>query len=360
MKKLISASLFIFVSIAAILTGCSEELITNNPVLSTKGIYVLYEGSFGQPQSYDYGFVNTDSNIVSANVYQNSNGGAALNAYPNGMQLIDGKLFIVSQGNFAQSGTIYKIDAGTNQLISSKNFGTNPYSLVAGRSGLFYVTNTASDYVSVLDNNLNIIADSLKVGFNPSDLVSYGNYIYVAKQSYTFENSLAIINITNNNVQKVFFNTPPVSVETAENRIHVSTYSGKTIYSIAQQNNTIVDSTKLSITEPAIGTIVSLDYRTMFVLGVPDTTFGYNIGKRIYKVDIETKTIDPSFNIIFTGNDDAYGISYNALESRLYVANSKSGAGNGEIRVYDNSGNLVNTFPDIGGKFPKRIVFKTF
>ncbi len=359
MKKLILASLFAFASIVTILTGCGEEIVTNNPVLSTKGIYVLYEGSFGQPQSYDYGFINTDSNVVKPNVYQNSNGGAALNAYPNGMQLIGGQLFIVSQGNFGLAGTIYKIDAGTNQLISTKNFGTNPYNLVTATNGSFYVTNTASDYVSVLDNNLNVITDSIRVGFNPSDLVSYGNYVYVAKQSYTFENSLAVIDITNNSVQKMFFNTPPVSVEITENRVHVSTYSGKTIYSIVQQLNTIIDSTKLNISEPAIGTIVAMSNRIMFVLGVPDTAFGYNIGKRIYKVDLETKTVDPSFNIVFTGNDDSYGISYNPLESRLYVANSKSGSGNGEIRVYDNSGNLITTYPDIGGKFPKRIVFKT-
>lgn len=361
MKKLTMAFLFVFASLLVFTSfnGCGDEdVVTNNPVTTTKGVFVLYEGSFGQPTSYDYAFINTDSNTVNANVYQNSNSGANLNAVPDGMQLVDGKLYIVCQGNFGLAGTIYKIDASTNQLISSKNFGTNPYSITSEFGGNLFVTNTASDYVTELDVNLNIIADSIRVGSNPSEIVQYGDYLYVAKQSYTTENSLAIINSTNYQVSKIFFNTPPVCVETGENRVYISTYSGKKIYSIIQQNNTIGDSMDVNITEPAIGTIVTIDSHMLLVLGVADTSFGSNVGKRVYKVDVQTRLVDPSFNIQFSGSDDVYGISFDRINQKIYIANSKSGTANGEVRVYDLNGNLLSTFADIGGKFPKKIAFK--
>ena len=361
MKKLTMALLFVFASffILSSINGCgNEDVVNNNPVTSTKGVFVLYEGSFGQPTSYDYGFINIDSNSIRANVFQNSNSGATLNAVPDGMQLVNGKLFVVCQGNFGLAGSIYKIDASTNQLISSKNFGTNPYSIASEFGGNLYVTNSSGDYVTELDVNLNIVKDSIRVGSNPSDIVQYANFLYVAKQSYTTENSLAIINRTNYQVNKFFFNAPPVCVETSENRVYISTYSGKKIYSIIQQFNTIGDSLDMSIPEPAIGTIVSMDSHTLFVLGVSDTMFASNVGKRIYKVDTQSKLIDPSFNIIYTGTDDAYGIAYDNIGQKLYVANSKSGTANGEVRVYDINGNLLTTFADIGGKFPKRMAFK--
>ncbi|MEO8511913.1 MAG: DUF5074 domain-containing protein [Ignavibacteria bacterium] len=360
MKKLKMASFFVLVSLIIFtpFIGCGDEdVVTNNPVTTTKGVFVLYEGSFGQPQSYDYAFMNTDSNTVNANVYQNSNNGANLNAVPDGMQLADGKLYVVSQGNFGLAGTIYKIDASSNQLISSKSFGTNPYSITSEFGGNFFVTNTASDYVTELDFNLNIVADSIRVGSSPSEIVQYGEYLYVAKQSYTSENSVAMIHRTDYQVSKFFFNTPPVCVETSENRVYISTYSGKKIYSIIQQFNTIGDSMDVNITEPAIGSIVAVDSHTLLVLGVADTTFGSNIGKRVYKVDVQTRLVDPSFNIQFTGSDDAYGISFDSINHKIYIANSKSGSANGELKVYDLNGNLLTTF-DIGGKFPKRMAFK--
>lgn len=361
MKKLINAFLFVLALLITFTSfnGCGDEdTVVNNPVTTTKGVFVLYEGSFGQPTSYDYAFINTDSGSVNTSVFQNSNSGTTLNAVPDGMQLVNGKLYIVSQGNFGLAGTIYKIDAVTNQLLASKNFGTNPYSVTSEFGGNLFVTNSAGDYVTELDVNLNIVKDSIRVGSNPSDIVQYADYLYVAKQSYTTENSVAMIHRTDYQVTKFFFNTPPVCVETGENRIYISTYSGKKIYSIIQQFNTIGDSLDMNISEPAIGTIVSMDSHTLFVLGVADTSFASNVGKRVYKVDTQTKVIDPAFNIIYTGTDDIYGITYDNIGHKLYIANSKSGSANGEVKVYDVNGNLLATYADIGGKFPKRMAVK--
>lgn len=359
MKKLTFAFLLFITSAFAftMLNGCSEDNNPLVPVLTHKGAFVLYEGLFGQSQTYDYGFIDFNDNSVSVNVYQNSNNGANLNSVPDGIQVYGNYLFIAAQGSFGQQGTVYKIDAVSNQLVSSKNIGLNPYSLRCTNNGRIFITNTAGDYITVLDTSLNIVQDNISVGSSPSEITLSGDYIYISKQSYTSENSLAIVNINDLSVNKIFFEKPPVCAEAYDGRIFVSTYTGKKIYTISGATNTIADSVVLNITEPAAGYISVLNSGTLFVMGVADTLFSSNVGKRIYKLDLVNKIIDPNYNIIYSGVNDAYGMAYNMNTQQLFVVNSKSGTTNGEVNIYDNGGNLIRNYPDIGGKFPKKIAF---
>lgn len=358
MKKSIQSLFFVFISVFvfASFNGCGDEVITNNPVTSTKGVFVLYEGVFGQPASYDYGFIDIANDTVYGNVYKNSNSGASLNSFPNGMQLNGNELFITAQGTFGQPGSIYKINSATNQLISSQpSIGNNPYNF-AFANGNIYITNTGSDFVKIVDMNFNSIVDSIPVGFNPADILFAGGNIFVGKQSYAFEKSLAVIN-TNNQVSKIFFQGAPVSIALNSGKVYVSTYSYKKIFVVDVSSAQVTDSIDMQISEAGTGYLASGDSHSMYVIGT-DTAFQYNLGKSIYKVDLVTKTIDPNFTIHFTVGDDIYGIDYDAVENKLYIANSKGGTANGEIRIYDTSGALVKTYPDIGGKFPRRFAFK--
>jgi hypothetical protein len=357
-KKTIYASIFLaFVSIL-ILNGCDKDSpVTQTPVNSTKGIFVLYEGVFGQPSTYDYGFIDKNTDEVHSNVFQNSNNGANLNTIPDGMSLYVSQLYVLSQGNFGQQGTIYKINPENNKLIASKTFGLNPYNFAFGNN-VIYVTNTSGSNLTVMDLNFNIINDTVNVGPNPSDLVITGSYAFVAKQSYTYENSLAIVHLSDNQVRKVILPGPPAGIGIGENWLCVSTYAYKKIYRFYGDNSQLIDSFAINIAEPAIGQICFCSSGEFYFLGVADTAYSSNIGKRIYKFNLYTGTIDPGFNISFSGINDAYSIAYSSIEQKLYVLNSKSGQGNGELRVYDNSGTLVKTYPDIGGKYPRRIVFK--
>lgn len=360
MKKL-TILLLVSISLFALsqFNGCSEEDNPLTPVTTTNGVFVLYEGVFGQAATYDYGFINISNDSISANVFQNSNGGANLNAFPNGMVLSGEELFITAQGSFGQPGSIYKINSTTNQLISSQpSIGTNPYNLVVLGNNHIYFTNTGSDYVKMVDRNFNTIVDSILVGFNPSDLIVAENNIFVCKQSYAFEKSLAIIQLTlPHQVSKIFFQGPPVSIALNSGKVYVSTYGYKKLFAVDASTAQIVDSINMPVTQAGIGYLVSGISGVMYVLGT-DTAFQYNLGKSIYKVDLVTGTIDPAFTINFTGVDDIYGIDYDDVENKIYVANSKGGTVNGEVRVYSTSGVLLKTYPDIGGKFPRRFAFK--
>lgn len=359
MKKLTTVFVFCFiiVFVSTFLNGCSDEnVIRNNPVTTTQGVFVLYEGAFGQPTSYDYGFINLTNDSVYSNVYQNSNGGAVLNSFPDGMMLSGNELFIAAQGTFGQPGSLYKINATTNQLITSKaSFGNNPYSFVFA-NGNIYVTNTGSDYVRVADMNFNTVTDSISVGSNPADILFAGGNVFVAKQSYASEKSLAVIK-PNNQVSKIFFSGVPVSIAVNTEKVYVSTYGYKKIFAVNASTAQIIDSIDMSsVTQAGIGYLASGSTGVMYVLGT-DTAFQYNLGKSIYKVNLLNKTIEAGFTINFTGSDDIYGIDYDAVENKIYVANSRGMGGNGEVRVYSTSGTLLKSY-EIGGKYPRRFAFK--
>lgn len=355
MKKTILQSVFTaFLFSIICFQGCSNDTIVNTPVQSTKGIFVLYEGQFGQPSSYDYAFINLLDSTVKTNVYQNSNNGALLNAFPDGMMILGTDLYITAQGGFASQGTIYKINSSDNHLTGSANFGKNPYSMVIDNNKI-YVTNTSGSYVTVMDMNFNIL-DTVGVGLNPADVVQASGKIYVSKQSYTSENSIAIINESNNQVSKIFFQNPPVSVAANSGKVFVSVYGSKTMYIIDQVSNQVTDSVSIGTQFFGIGDLRTGDSRTIYAVGA-DTSFFQSVGKEIYKYDIINKS--SSKIIPYPGsNTNIYGLSFDAVGNKLYIADAKTGTTNGEVRVYDSGGALLKTYADIGGKFPKRFAFK--
>lgn len=361
MKKLMAVFVFCFILVftSSIFIGCGDEdVILNNNVITANGVFILYEGVFGQSNSYDYGFIDLNTGNVNSNIYRSVNGNN-LNAFPDGMVLhLNSDLYICSQGNYSGPGSIYKINSTNNQLISSRvSFGRNPYNFVIHNNRI-YVSNIAGDFITVMNLDFSSVNDSLAVGSNPSDIIYALDNIYISKASYTTENSVAVINTITNSVSKVYFTAPPVSVANNIGGIYVSTYSNKKLYVLDSSSAQVIDSIALTINEPAIGTIIAGSPRTLYILGVSDTSFAGNIGKKVYKYDILNRSVDPNFNVEFTGNNDVYGITYEPFERRIYISNSKSGQQNAELLVYDENGALLRTYPDVGGKLSKRIAIK--
>src|SRR5258706_5416693 len=100
MKKVFSVFVpLAFAAAAFFIQSCSNDTVTNTPVTNAKGVFVLNEGLFNQPASYDYSFIDLSNDSVYGSVYQNSNSGATLNAITDGMALAGNNLFVSAQGN---------------------------------------------------------------------------------------------------------------------------------------------------------------------------------------------------------------------------------------------------------------------
>jgi hypothetical protein len=347
-------SIFAFILLSLFIFSCSRDDIVNTPVSTTRGILVLYEGGF-TPGSGDYAFINTVNDSVYNDVFKNSNSNANLGLIPDGMFLYGQSLYVTSQGNFGGPGRMFMIRTADNKLLDTVSFGVNPFDFDLSQ-GYFWVTNIGGSTVAKIDGNLNIINASIPVGPNPTKIVPARNYMYVAKASYTSENSLAIINVFNDNVTKVFFNSPPVSAAYNTDGIFVSTYSNKMIYKLDTLIfNSVIDSISMtSISNVAVGEIIAGNYRTIYAVGL-DTAFFSNVGKAVYKVDIFDKSVSPVINDLSI--TDIYGIAYDAVNSQIVIADSKSGAAPGQVRVYGTDGTLRKTY-QLTGYFPRKFAFK--
>jgi hypothetical protein len=342
--------------LSVIILNCSRDDIVNAPVHVTKGIFVLCEGSFSTPG--DFSIVNPVNDSVANNVYSNSNSGATLGSIPDGIFITSPSIFISSQGNYGGPGKMFRLDYNTYRLLdTSTNFGMNPYDFNEENSS-FYVTNTGGSTVTKLSLNLEIIKDGIQVGPNPSKIIFALQSFYIAKQSYTSEYSLAIINEFSDIVTKAFFPAPPVSVANIIGGVHVSTYSWKKLYVLDSiQPNIKKDSILINISSSAIGEIISDGNQSLYIVGVDDTSFQSNIGNKVYKYNVLTKQIDQSFLIQMSPPNDIYGIDYDVANNLIYIANSRGGTINGEVDRYSTNGTLLKQIP-IGGKYPRKFAFK--
>ena len=336
--------------------GCERENVVNSVVHTTKGVYVLYEGDF-TPGSGDYSFINTNNDSVANSVFSNSNNGAALGLFPDGIFLYLQNLYISTQGSYGGHGRMVNISRSTNKLLdTSAAFGISPYNFDLANNN-FYVTNFAGSTVTKLSQTLDIIRDGIQVGPSPSEIIHALRSSYISKKSYTTENTLAIIDEFTDLVTKDTFPAPPVSAADMFGNVHVSTYSWKKLYVLDSFNvSKKVDSIAITINQPAIGEIVSDGSQTLYIVGVSDTSFQSNIGNKLYKYNALTRQLDPNPIIQLSSPNDIYGIAYDQLNNLIYIANSKGGSINGEVLVYNTNGTLIKTYP-IGGKYPRKFVF---
>lgn len=355
MLKKIFYLLLIIVSL--FLYGCARENPNTPAAVTTKGVFVLCEGSFSQPG--DLSFINTNNDSVYNNIYSNSNNGANLAPFPDDFFLLAPYIFIVAQGQWGGPGKMYKLDYNTYKLLdTSANFGVNPYEF-GYAEGIFFVTNTAGSTVTEMTQSFHIV-NEFQVGPKPTEIVFGFHSLYVAKQNYDqTENSVAVIDVLSHNVTKAFFPAPPVSVAFTTYGIFVADYSNKKLYMLDTSiTNRIIDSVALNVPSNAIGKIVAGDQGILYLVGVADTAFQSNIGNTVYKYSIDNRALDPGFSTIQMSTlHDVYGIAYDKENKLIYIADSQGGAINGLVSIYSATGSFIKTYA-IVGKHPSKFAFK--
>ncbi len=345
--------ILLILSLPLVLTfaACNNDNYSTTPGPTNKGAYILCESI--PPAAGDYSLINLETDSVSNNLFQNSNPGMTLGVRPEGLLMYQNlELYIVTQGSPGTNGKMYHLYAQSTRILDTVTFGSNPYNftIVLGK---IYCTNISSDFVTKLDLNLNIITNSIQVGPNPAD-ITFGHYfVYVAKSANTTENSLAIIDAYHSDqVTKAFFNAPPVSAAANYDNVFISGFTDKKIYRMdTLVSNKVIDTLYINTSYDAVGQIAAGDLRTMYFVLMSGSD-----GKAIYKFDILTKTVSP----VITEDPsliNIYGFGYEPETRTLFILDSKDGSQNGQVRKYDDSGQLIKIY-DIGGKFPRRIAFR--
>jgi hypothetical protein len=263
-------------------------------------------------------------------------------------------LYVTSQGEYGHQGRMFRINSSNNILQDTLSFGNNPYDFALALGDL-YVTNIAGSYVTKVNLELHINNADIEVGLNPAEIISANPNLYVSKASYTTENSLAVINPLNDHVTKIFFTAPPVSAAFQFNGVYVSTFTNKKLYLV----DTVVyptaakDSIAITTALPAIGDVVAGDLSNLYVVAMDIVSFN-NVGKLVYKVNLLTREV--SLLINDPQNINIYGISYDDVKNRIYIADSRNGSANGIVRSYKTDGSQISSY-DIGARMPRKFAF---
>ncbi len=348
MKKLINAFLFVFASLIILTSfnGCGDENIVNNLVTTvTNGAYIVSEGT--SPSNSRLSFYSTTRDSFYQNIYSGSL------AYPDGLELFNGDLYLVEQGpTFGGNGKIYLLDSNGGLKISSNPFGSSPYS-IALTNERAYVTNGPGSKVSVLElRNLTFVQD-ISVGAYPQEIISSSGKIFVCNMSAFGGNSdstVSVIDInTNSVVNTIVLRKDPSSIKSVVgvggNDIYIGCQGGGgIIYKVNAETSSKIDSFSLPN---------GFDKDLCVYNG---SVYFISAANNIDKLDLSARTVT---TFITNPGSPSYFYGYNIdiINGKHYVLDAKNFTVDGSLYIYSSSGNLERTFTT--GVGPRRVVFKT-
>lgn len=323
-------------------------LITLLPILlsaqSLQKVYILSEGGFS-PETSQLSMLD-----VTNNTFDNSL--LPLGLYPDGLILDGDNMYVTEQGSWGSQGKAYILDSlGT--ILDTTNFGLNPYSIAKANNKL-YVTNGGASNVSVLDAvTLNQIKE-ISVGVYPQEILAINEYVFVANNSIWDGDSDSTVSVIDAELDSVVATitvrlNPSSLAKSADGYLLIGCPGDENtamIFKVDLESFTKIDS--FSVTAEGFGTNISID---------PNSNNIYFISNmnNIVELNLNSKAVRkivPS-NL---GANYFYGYAFDYTTNQHYVLDAKDFAINGNLTIYDNDGNSLNTYET--SIAPRRVVFK--
>ncbi len=350
MKKILTG-IFIIALFAIFFTSCSNDNspTVTTPPISLKGVFVLYQSA--SAGGSDYCFVDAAKDTVFNNLFQNSNGGTALEYNPGGIVLKDNvNLTIVCAGQPNNNGKIYKINSSNNQVVTFKNFGTNPKCIDIDDNNI-YVSSSGGTYVTQFDMNLNIVAGIIDVSRNPGKISYTANRYFVCRTPYDSAKSLAIINETNNNVTYAYFKYYPIALVNNTHGYFMTCFSTKNVYKMDSTTLTPIDSIAIPTSGVSVGDMIK-EGQGKILVSVDSS--------EVWEVNLTT--IPPTTRLLIPfpgGLFKITSIAYEDITMQIYITDNQGGPPYpGKVHVFDpNSGTDLKVY-SLYGRNPVGFAFK--
>lgn len=336
MKNKFLILLFIF---SIFLAGCDNSTEPGDPPAVVKrGILVVNEGLYSQNNS-SLTFFNLDERKLYSNAYKAANNSKNLGDTANDLFIfqnkgyitvdLSNKIEIINLDNFESEGFI---DLGAN---------AGPREVIVLNENEGYVTSSGNDAVIKFNPTTKSIISEIKVGSKPDGIDFFQDKIFVANSGYGSDSTVTVIQ-NNQKIADIDLSINPRFVHKDNNYIYV-VCSGDymdaqglgAVYKINPINNQVID--------------------TLYVNGNPGesclTGDGYmyivnNFG--ILKIDLTSFSLVTDFLIsnssVNSTSEVIYSVAFDSDQQRIMAGNPKNFMQNGEIVIYDLSGNEVTRF----------------
>lgn len=344
--------LILCVLIFSLFWACEKDPTDPNnikPDLTLSGALIVNEGSFSAANS-SLSFLDMISGTMYQNVFENINS-ENLGSIGNSVFVSDTLAYIVVNNS-------HKIEViSTNTFKQVKRIklpaGSSPRQLVLVNENTAYVSSLYKNKCYRINPGTGQVTDSVSVGPNPEGVVSLDGRVFVANSGFGFGNSISVIDVESNTVEKTLTvsDNPISAVTDGTEYIYVlgSGSYGADFFDPADDTPAFlwkIDAVQIEITD----SLRISGHPSRFCIG-PEGK-GYAIG--------ETGIIEFNLDGLEISNPELipgsfYGLSYDTVSDKIFVTDAKDFQQNGELLIFDTSGNQVAKYP--AGLIPGAIGF---
>ncbi len=233
--------------------------------------------------------------------------------------------------NYA-SNSVSVIDIATNNVIATVPVGTCPSGVAVNPEGTeAYVANTMDSTVSVIDTAINSITATVPVGLCPIGVAvnPSGTKVYVANMA---DSTVSVIDTATNKVTATVSLGRPygITVNPTGTRVYVTNYYENTVSVINTTTNTVMAT--VNVGSHPKGVIVNKDGTKVYVAN-SDSDSSTNYTGTISVIDTATNNITATVPV----GSNPWGIALSPDGTKIYVANYKSNT----LSVIDTTTNAI-------------------
>lgn len=317
-------------AIALLFASCSSDDVINEIPLGAyeNGVFILNEGNFGTPNA-SVSFVSDDLTIAQNNIFGLVNPTKVLGDVAQSMSFNDDKVFIVVNN----SNEIEVVNRNTFQSLATITSHLEQPRYCVSIYGRLYVTNAASQAVTVYDANSYAYITSIPVNKTVERIIVANGKLFVMNGAYGSGNEVTVINAVTNTVSTT------ITVEEGINSIEEK---NGIVYALCGNVNRTklfkINSTTNNAT--SIETTTLKDARNMDIDG---NKIYYTKGAGVYSMNLNAAsfTETPLFSVTDNSFSTFYG--FGVIDGRIYSGDANGFSQDGIVTVYSSTGTVLKT-----------------
>jgi YVTN family beta-propeller protein len=331
----ITKLLFMAIASSFVFVSCSgdDENASNVPLGTyDNGVLVLNEGN---ASAGTVSFFDNDLVTVSQNVFNAENPGEGLGGYVQSIFFDDEKAFIISNG----SNKITVVNRYTFKLIAKIEAGFDIPRYGVVENGKAYVTNLATfssltdDFVSVINLSTMVVESTIPINAIAERIEEENGKLYISNGSFGDGNSITVVNTVTSTVEATInVGISPTSIEEEAGFLYVLC-------------GNYLDNSKLVKINLATNQIASEIVMEGVInaqnLNIEDNKIYFTVNSDVFVENLSATTISstPKFTSAAT-----YLYGFGVDGGRIFVADAKNFASDGEVFIYNNAGILQKQF----------------
>ena len=337
---------FLFLYAATIAVSCSDEIgVADLLPLGAydNGVLILNQGGFMSGNA-TMSYLSNDLNTFQNNIFSVVNPTILLGDTAQDIAFNGPLAYIVLNGSnkiqIVNRYTLKNIASITVGLVNPRYitfYNTNAYVTCWGNG-----SNSADDYVAVINLITNTVTSTIPVIEGPERIIEVNAKLYVAhKGGFNYGNKISVINAASNTLSST------ITVGDIPDRMRISGQSLYVLCSGAPSYAPTETAGKLMKIDLATNTVASsLSFPGLAHpsnLDIFNNEFYYTVDEKIFKTAVSS-TVLPTAPLFSTTAQGAYGIySFEVENNKIYLGDAGNYSDSGKIYVYSLSGGLLNS-----------------